>query len=197
MSKQIDSQDFILRFWKNLELQIKTTRIQLKIAHRNDTAIDKFHLDELFALYQQLGSRISAYMSSSCPDFESKEQRWRREGRREAALLLMEKLSAESIEHTELVGWSSIADTGDYSGHWNEQAVFQFFNADITESYLEAQLAAAMKTKSAYMDAKFIEGMLRTIIEDYRHDLSTNGMTQLDKAAFYLGIHSKPPQETQ
>ncbi|PSW14756.1 hypothetical protein C9I98_21460 [Photobacterium sanctipauli] len=120
---------------------------------------------------------------------ETKEQRWRKEGRREAALLLMQKTSAESIDNEELVSWSANGDAGDYSGYWNEKAVFTFFDAEISESYLDCQIQSAMMLQSASMDAKLIELMLKQVIEDYRHDLSTHGTTQLDRAAYYFGLH--------
>ncbi|MGF1717298.1 hypothetical protein L4D08_20760 [Photobacterium chitinilyticum] len=127
---------------------------------------------------------------------ETKEQRWRKEGRREAALLLMQKLSPEDIDHKEMVGWSENGDAGDYSGYWNEKSVFDFFDAEVKESYLDNQLKNANKLQSASMDAELVELMLKKIISDYQQDLTNNGMTQLDRAAYYFGLHPDQMQRT-
>lgn len=119
---------------------------------------------------------------------ETKEQRWRKEGRREAANMLIEKLHPESIDHETMVG-SSRDISDEYCAYWNPEEVYKFFDAEQSESYLEQQLKIANKYHSEAMDARLVEGMLKKIIEDFSGHLSSNGNTQLDRAAYYLGLH--------
>lgn len=126
---------------------------------------------------------------------ETQEQKWRREGRKEAALMLMNNIEAESLEDDKLVSWGENGCSGDYSGYWNDKAVLEFFDVDSSESFIERQAKSFSAAMVKAEDAYFYEQFLVRIIESYKEDLSTNGESHLDKAAYFLGLHPDQVQK--
>ncbi len=120
---------------------------------------------------------------------ETREQRWRREGRREAAIILMQKLSEDQIDDNDLTIWN---EDGSESCGWNEDAVFEMLDAQTTDSYLERKIKRYISNnQNEVMDAKQIEYLLGKVIEENEKLLTGTLSTALDRAARYLGIDVK------
>ncbi|MDK9789756.1 hypothetical protein [Vibrio sp. D431a] len=120
---------------------------------------------------------------------ETDAQKWRREGRLEAAEILMDKLHPESLEHETMVEWSEDGCHGDRSGAWNRENVIAFFDCDVSESLIERQAGKLARYKNKSEELFHLDSMLRKIIIENNEMLTKDGNTTLDKAAYLLGLH--------
>ncbi len=145
--------------------------------------------DALLVELQSYEAKGPLVKESNMGKRETQEQKWRREGRKEAALMFMEKIDPESLEHEELVYWGEVGQCGDYSGCWEEDKVLAFFDVNASESFIERQTKAFNSVVVKADDAFFYESFLRSILKTYKDDLSTGGNTPLDNAAYFLGLH--------